>query len=183
MHTSTQPLVVVVMGVSGSGKSAVGAMLAGALGCPFQEGDALHPQENVEKMSHGIPLTDADRIPWLHKVAQTIDGWRERGESGVVSCSALRRSYRDLILGDRRGVKLVYLKGSREMIRRRMVARHGHFMPPALLDSQFAALEEPCADENPITVDISANPAEILARILSQLEKLKQDIREDRMGH
>jgi gluconokinase len=158
------------MGVSGSGKSVVGALLAAALGCRFQEGDDLHPRENVEKMSHGTPLTDADRMPWLRKIAQEIDGWRGRRECGVLTSSALKRSYRDIIIGDRENVKLVYLKGSRELVHQRMIARHGHFMPAALLDSQFAILEEPAPDEHPITVDIGGSPAEIVAEIIRQLE-------------
>jgi gluconokinase len=166
----TRPVVVVVMGVSGSGKSVVGALLAAALGCQFCEGDDLHSRENVEKMSSGTPLTDADRLPWLHKIAQTIDGWRERGECSVLTCSALKRSYRNIIIGDRAGVILVYLKGARALVHQRLIARHGHFMPVALLASQFATLEEPGPDEHPITVDISNGPAGIVAEIVRQLE-------------
>jgi len=158
------------MGVSGSGKSTVAALLAAALGCQFQEGDDLHPRENVEKMRGGTPLTDADRMPWLHKIAEEIDGWRARGECGVLTCSALKRSYRDIIIGDRHDVALVYMKGSRELIHERMVARHEHFMPVALLDSQFATLEEPTPDEHPIIVDIRGKPADIAHEIVRQLE-------------
>jgi gluconokinase len=158
------------MGVSGSGKSVVGALLAATLGCDFKEGDALHPPENVEKMSHGTPLTDADRLPWLQKVAQQIDDWQKQGRCGVITCSALKRSYRDIVIGERRNVKLVYLKGSRELVLERMVARHGHFMPASLLESQFAILEEPTADEHAITVDIRDGPEKIVAEITSQLE-------------
>jgi carbohydrate kinase (thermoresistant glucokinase family) len=109
-------------------------------------------------------------MPWLHKIAEEIDGWRARGECGVLTCSALKRSYRDIIIGDRRDVLLVYLKGSRERIHERMVARHGHFMPVALLDSQFATLEEPTRDEHPITVGIDGKPADIAHEIVYQLE-------------
>jgi gluconokinase len=130
-HTITRPVIAVVMGISGSGKTTVSALLAAALGCQFQEGDDLHPAANVEKMHGGTPLTDADRLPWLRKIAEEIDGWRARGESGVLTCSALKRSYRDIIIGDRPGVTLVYLKGSYDLIRRRMTARHEHFMPVA----------------------------------------------------
>jgi carbohydrate kinase (thermoresistant glucokinase family) len=158
------------MGVSGSGKSTVAAMLAAALGCQFQEGDDLHPPENVEKMRRGTPLTDADRMPWLRKIAEEIDGWHARGECGVLTCSALKRSYRDLIIGDRHDVVLVYLKGSRDLIHRRMAARHEHFMPVALLDSQFATLEEPTPDKHPIIVDVGGKPAEIAHEIVRQLE-------------
>ena len=163
-HAVTKPIIVVVTGVSGSGKSTVAALLAAALGCQFQEGDDLHPPENVEKMRSGTPLTDADRMPWLRKIAAEIDGWRARGECGVLTCSALKRCYRDIIIGDRRDVVLVYLKGSRELIHQRMVARHGHFMPVALLDSQFATLEAPTPDEHPIVVDIGGKPADIAQR-------------------
>ena len=169
-HTVTKPIIVVLMGVSGSGKSTVAALLAAALGCQFQEGDDLHPPENVEKMRSGTPLTDADRMPWLRKIAAEIDGWRARGECGVLTCSALKRSYREIIIGDRRDVVLVYLKGSPDLIHRRMVTRHGHFMPVALLDSQFAALEEPTPDEHPIIEDVEGKPAEMAHDIVRQLE-------------
>jgi len=162
--------IVVVMGVSGSGKTTVAAMLAGALHCQFLEGDDLHPPSNVAKMHGGTPLTDADRWPWLRKIASEIDGWRSHGESGVVTCSALKRTYRDILIGDRPDVTLVYLRGSRELIQQRMAARHEHFMPVALLDSQFATLEEPGPDERPVVVDIGGRPAEIVAEIVRQLE-------------
>jgi carbohydrate kinase (thermoresistant glucokinase family) len=169
-HTVSNPVIIVVMGVSGSGKSTVAALLAAALGCQFQEGDDLHPRENVEKMRGGTALTDADRMPWLRKIAEEIDGWRARGECGVLTCSALKRSYRNIIIGDRRDVMLVYLKGSRDVIHRRMAARHEHYMPVALLDSQFATLEEPTPDERPITLDVGGKPAEIAHEIVSQIE-------------
>jgi gluconokinase len=169
-HAVTKPMIVVVMGVSGSGKSTIAALLAAALGCQFQEGDDLHPRENVEKMRSGTPLTDADRMPWLRKIAEEIDGWRALGECGVLTCSALKRSYRDIIIGDRSDVVLVYLKGSRELVHRRMIARHEHFMPVALLDSQFQTLEEPTPDEHPIVVDIGGKPAEIAHEIVCRLE-------------
>jgi gluconokinase len=172
-HAVTKPIIVVVTGVSGSGKSTVAALLAAALGCQFQEGDDLHPPENVEKMRSGTPLTDADRMPWLRKIAAEIDGWRARGECGVLTCSALKRRYRDIIIGDRRDVVLVYLKGSRELIHQRMVTRHGHFMPVALLDSQFATLEAPTPDEHPIVVDIGGKPADIAHEIVLRLETRK----------
>lgn len=170
-HTITEPVVVVVMGVSGSGKTTVAALLAAALGCQFQEGDDLHPAENVEKMQSGTPLTDADRLPWLHKIAEEIDAWRARHESGVLTCSALKRSYRDIIIDGRSNVTLVYLKGSHDLIHRRMAARHGHFMPAALLDSQFATLQEPTPDEHPFIVEVGGRPAEIAAEIVHQLEE------------
>jgi gluconokinase len=164
-----RPPVVVVMGVSGSGKSTVGEDLAARLHAAYQEGDALHPAANVDKMSHGIPLTDADRRPWLLAIAAVIDGWLERHEAGVVTCSALKRAYRDLLIGRREGVTLVYLDGSHELIAHRMAARHGHFMPAALLDSQFATLEPPGPDESPIVVAVDAPPAEIVEAIIGKL--------------
>jgi carbohydrate kinase (thermoresistant glucokinase family) len=176
-HRITGPVIVVLMGVSGSGKSTVAALLAGALGCHFQEGDDLHPRENVEKMHNGIPLTDADRLPWLRKIAEEIDGWRARGECGVLTCSALKRSYRDIIIGDRPEVVLVYLKGSHDLIHRRMAARHEHFMPVALLDSQFATLAEPTPDEHPIIVDVGGKPADIAHEIVRQLEERQHESR------
>jgi carbohydrate kinase (thermoresistant glucokinase family) len=163
------PPVVVVMGVSGSGKSTVGQDLADRLHAAYQEGDALHPAANVDKMSHGIPLTDADRRPWLHAIAAIIDGWLERHEAGVVTCSALKRAYRDILIGQREGVVLVYLEGSHELIAQRMAARHGHFMPTALLDSQFATLEPPTQDEPHITVAVDAPPDAIVETIIQQL--------------
>jgi gluconokinase len=170
-HTITKPVIAVVMGVSGSGKTTVSALLAAALGCQFQEGDDLHPHENIEKMHAGIPLTDADRLPWLQAIAEEIDGWQARGESGVLTCSALKRSYRRIIIGDRPDVTLVYLKGSYDLIRRRMASRHEHFMPVALLDSQFASLQEPGPDERAVTVNVGGRPAEIAGEILRQLEE------------
>jgi carbohydrate kinase (thermoresistant glucokinase family) len=163
--------IVVVMGVSGSGKTTVARLLADALECPFLEGDSLHPAANVEKMRSGTPLTDADRLPWLSRIAQEIDGWRQRRQSGVVTCSALKRSYRDILIGGRTDVTLVYLKGSRELIQQRMTARHEHFMPVALLDSQFATLEEPTPDEHPIVADVGGAPLEIVAEIVRQLRE------------
>jgi gluconokinase len=160
------------MGVSGSGKSTVGEDLAARLHAAYQEGDSLHPAANVDKMSHGIPLTDADRRPWLLAIAAVIDGWLERHEAGVVTCSALKRAYRDLLIGKREGVTLVYLEGSHELIAQRMAARHGHFMPAALLDSQFATLEPPGADEAPIIVAVDAPPADMVEAIVVQLEAL-----------
>jgi gluconokinase len=164
-----RPMAVVVMGVSGSGKTTVGKLLAERLGWHYQEGDALHPPENVAKMSAGTPLTDADRIPWLHRIAARIDDWRSRGESGVVTCSALKRAYRDIIIGGRPDVGLVHLEGSRELIGRRMAARKGHFMPTALLDNQFATLQEPAPEERAIVVDVGGTPAEIVDEILRRL--------------
>jgi carbohydrate kinase (thermoresistant glucokinase family) len=168
-------MIVVVMGVSGSGKTTVAALLAARLGWRYREGDDLHPDANVAKMRGGTPLTDADRLPWLKRIAEEIDGWRARGEQGVLTCSALKRSYRDIIIGDRPEVALAYLKGSHELIARRMAARHEHFMPTALLESQFATLEEPRPDERPIVVDVGGSPVEIVERIVHELEFRSRD--------
>ena len=161
--------IVIVMGVSGSGKTTVAAMLAGALGVDFLEGDDLHPRSNVEKMKSGTPLTDADRLPWLQAIARQIDDWRSQGKSGVVTCSALKRAYRHILIGERLEVRLVYLRGSHELIHQRMAARHEHFMPVGLLQSQFATLEEPGADERPIVVDVAGSPPDIVAEIIRRL--------------
>jgi len=169
------------MGVSGSGKTSVGAQLAAALGCRFQEGDDLHPPQNIEKMARGIALTDADRKPWLHRIAGEIDGFRERRECVVMTCSALKRAYRDIIIGDRHDVTLVYLKGSRELIHQRMVRREGHFMPVALLESQFATLEEPSPQEYPITTDIGGSPVETVAQIVRELEERETERKTGRL--
>jgi len=158
------------MGVSGCGKTTVAALLAARLGWRYREGDDLHPRENVEKMRGGTPLTDADRMPWLAKIAGEIDDWRARGESGVLTCSALKRAYRDIIIGERAEVGLVYLRGSQDLIARRMAARHEHFMPTALLSSQFATLQEPAPDERAIVVDIGGTPHDIVAAIVAELE-------------
>jgi carbohydrate kinase (thermoresistant glucokinase family) len=162
-------MVIVVMGVSGCGKTTVGRALAERLGCPFQEGDALHPPKNVAKMASGTPLSDADRAPWLEAVAAWIDGQRRIGTGGVVSCSALKRAYRRVIIGERRDVQLVYLRGDRDAIATRLAARTDHFMPTSLLDSQFATLEEPGSDERPIVVDASLSIDEIVAAVTAQV--------------
>ena len=161
--------VLVVMGVSGSGKSTIASMLAHRLHWIYEDGDWFHPQSNVEKMHHGEPLTDADRWPWLNAIAAWIDHVRSAGDHGVVACSALRRVYRDILVGRRRDVRLVFLKGDRDLIARRVAARADHFMPASLLDSQFATLEEPTADERPITVSIAPHPREIVDAIVSEL--------------
>jgi gluconokinase len=163
------PAGIVVMGVSGSGKSTIGALLASRLRWGFEDADWLHPAANVEKMHNGIPLTDEDRWPWLHAVGAWIDRNRRLGARGVISCSALKRRYRNILIGDRADVRLVYLKGDEELIARRIATRHEHFMPQSLLHSQFEALEEPGPDENPIIVSIEPRPHEIVAQILSAL--------------
>jgi gluconokinase len=161
--------VLVVMGVSGSGKSTIAAMLAHRLHWLYEDGDWFHPKKNIEKMHHGEPLNDEDRQPWLHAIADWIDATRKSGNHGVVACSALKRAYRDILIGDRTDVRLIYLKGDQDLIARRVAARADHFMPPKLLDSQFASLDEPKADERPITVSIVPHPREIVETIVEKL--------------
>jgi gluconokinase len=140
------------------------------MGWDLLEGDAFHPAANVEKMSHGIPLTDEDRWPWLRAIAAEIDAQAAQGHSVVVACSALKRAYRDLLLGGKHGGVLVYLEGAPELIAQRMAARKHHFMPPKLLESQFAALEPPAPDEQPITVSIAPKPDAIINEVVRQLQ-------------
>lgn len=162
-------MIVLVMGVAGCGKSTVGSLLAARLGVAFAEGDTFHPAANVAKMSRGEPLTDADRQPWLAAIAGEIARRAELDEGLVVGCSALRRDYRRTLLGGRAHARLVYLKGSQDLIATRMARRRDHFMPPSLLASQFAALEEPGPDERPIVIDIGATPDEVVALALSAM--------------
>ena len=163
--------VVVMMGVSGSGKTTIAEGVARREAWPLLEGDKFHPPANIEKMSHGIPLTDEDRWPWLRAIAAAIDDWRKNGQSGVVACSALKRAYRAILIGDRNDVVLVYLQGSKDLIGQRMASRKGHFMPPALLDSQFATLEEPQQDEHPIVVSVAGTPEEIVDEVIRKLKE------------
>jgi len=157
------------MGVSGSGKSTVAEILAGRLGWPFQEGDALHSPANIEKMSSGQPLNDADRRQWLAAVAEWIEERLDAGENGLITCSALKRSYREVINRGGSGVVFVHLAGTRATIASRLAARQAHFMPSSLLDSQLADLEEPAPDEPHIRVDIGP-PARVIAqRLFRQL--------------
>jgi len=163
-------MIAVVMGVSASGKTTIGELAAAKLGCEFQEGDDLHPPANVAKMRAGEPLTDADRAPWLARIAAKIDDWRARDVCGVVACSALKRSYRDVLIGKRRDVTLVYLKGSYELIHRRMAARKGHFMPLSLLRSQFDTLEEPTPDEHPLVIRIGGRAQTVADELARRLK-------------
>jgi gluconokinase len=158
-------MIIVVMGVAGSGKTTVGMMLADAMKCPFLEGDALHSPGNIDKMSHGIPLTDADRAPWLSVVHAHIVDASERGQSLVVGCSALKQQYRK-VLAEGIPITWVYLKGSLELIRSRVKHRPSHFMKADMLASQFAALEEP---SDAVVADVSAPPSTVVKRILAQL--------------
>jgi gluconokinase len=161
---------VVVMGVSGAGKSTVGRLIAARLDCPFRDADSFHPSANIEKMASGQPLTDEDRWPWLRAIAAWIEVHRAAGTTCVVTCSALKRVYRDLVTDNQRtDVRLMYLKGDIDLIAARLEARAGHFMPPALLRSQFDALEEPRADEHAIVVPIDVTPEEIAQAALTAL--------------
>jgi len=164
-----RPSVLVLMGVSGSGKTTVGALLSARLRWRFEEGDALHPQANVEKMRAGQPLTDEDRAPWLRRIADWIDERLDAGEDGIVTCSALKRSYREVLARRGSGVVFILLSGSREAIGRRLADRKGHFMPSSLLDSQFATLEEPGPDEPCLRVDVARAPDAIADDILARL--------------
>jgi gluconokinase len=161
---------IVVMGVSGAGKSTVGQLVAARLGCPFRDADSFHPPANVAKMAGGHPLTDEDRWPWLRAIAAWIAEHRAAGTTCVVTCSALKRAYRDIVTDHQRAdVRLVYLTGEFDLIAARLAARKGHFMPPALLESQFDALEPPAADERATAVSIDAAPDEIAARAVAQI--------------
>ncbi len=172
MNAKPSPAILVVMGVSGSGKTTIAALLAGRLGWEYEDGDDFHPPENVAKMHGGTPLTDEDRWPWLDAIAAWIDATRSGGRHGIVACSALRRAYRDVVVGDRPDVRLVYLQGDKQMIAARQAARLNHYMPATLVDSQFAALEEPGPDECPIVVSVAPRPREIVQAIVAQLPGL-----------
>jgi gluconokinase len=160
--------IIVVMGVSGSGKTTVAAGIASAEGWVLLEGDSFHPPSNIAKMRAGIPLTDDDRQPWLQAIGTREDEIRMSGLSAVVACSALKRSYRAILIGERTDVALVYLRGSRQVVAQRLRARKSHFMPPELLESQFATLEEPGPDEGPIIVDIDQSAEAMVADALRQ---------------
>lgn len=169
-------MIVLIMGVSGSGKTTVGEHLAERLRCSFAEGDDFHPPENVAKMRGGTPLDDSDRWPWLLLIAEQIDAYLARKQHLVVACSALKAAYRDLLIGERENTHLVYLEGTKELIRARMEAR-AHFMPPALLNSQFATLEDPTKAERPIRVDVRGNPTDCAALILAELKRRHDETR------
>lgn len=162
-------MIVIVMGVSGCGKTVVGSRLAEILNAQFAEGDQFHSTENVEKMRGGTPLTDEDRWPWLRAIAAAIDTWRTEKKNAVVACSALRKVYREILMGDRDDVIAVHLKGSKELIAARLNERQHEYMPTALLQSQFDTLEEPDETENVITVEIGKKPEAIVAEIADRL--------------
>jgi gluconokinase len=160
---------IVLMGVAGSGKTTIGEKLAERLGWPYEDADKYHPKANVEKMSAGHPLTDEDRWPWLQAIADEIDRVCKQQGRLVIGCSALKRAYRDVLVHGRDDVRIVYLDGTRELIARRLKARKGHFMPPALLDSQFGTLQPPGPDEHPVTVSIDAPVETIVDDIMRKL--------------
>jgi ribose 5-phosphate isomerase A len=163
------PPVLVIMGISGAGKSTVAHELTVRLGWSFEEGDSLHPEINIAKMHAGIPLTDADRQPWLERVAAWIDAQRAKKQPGIITCSALKRAYRQVIIGDRPEVRLVYLRGGRDLMRQHLAGRHGHFMPAALLQSQVDTLEEPDPSEDPLTIDVGEPAGRIAEEIIRLL--------------
>lgn len=170
MQQSPFPHVLVVMGVAGTGKTTIGPLLAARLGVPYAEGDDFHPQANIAKMSAGTPLTDEDRGPWLDAIGQWAHD--RAGLGGVVSCSSLKRGYRDRLRAAAPGIVFVHLAGDRALIENRMAQRKGHFMPTALLDSQFATLQPLAADEAGVEVNVAGDPAEITERAVAALERL-----------
>lgn len=170
MPAADKIVAIVVMGVSGAGKTTVAKLLAQRLDRQLLEGDDFHPASNIDKMSRGVPLDDNDRAPWLRAIAARIDEARGAGHRLVVTCSALKRSYRDMLADGHDDVMFVHLKGGKALIGERLKTRAGHFMPPGLLDSQFAALQEPTADENAVTIGIEGAPEHIVADILGKLK-------------
>lgn len=162
-------LAVLLMGVSGCGKTEIGQRLAAALGWPFHDGDGFHPPENVERMRQGTPLTDAHREPWLDAIAVDLGRTVVSGRGGVYACSALARRYRQRLGLPHPAIRLVHLAGDAETIRRRLEARRGHFMPASLLESQLAALEPPTAEEDALMVDVGQAPETIVRHIIAAL--------------
>ena len=170
MDDATPPCALVVMGVSGSGKSTIADRLAARLDWRFEDGDRFHPPANVAKMSAGQPLADEDRWPWLQAIADEIDRLSAAGQRAVVACSALKRAYRDILVHGRDDIRIVFLNGTQDLIADRLATRKGHFMPPGLLASQFRTLQPPQPDERPITVSIDAPVEAIVDDIVSQLK-------------
>lgn len=168
-NSDGSPPILVVLGVSGSGKSTVGALIAQELGVPFVDADSLHPPANVEKMAAGTPLTDEDRWPWLAKVGEVLAQTAATGGGMVVGCSALKRVYRDAIRASVPGLRFVHLRGDQEVLALRTRGRVGHFMPPSLLDSQLATLEPLHDDEPGIEVDIAPPVADVVADAITRL--------------
>jgi gluconokinase len=168
-ETGENPCALVVMGVSGSGKSTIADKLAERLSWTFEDGDRFHPASNVAKMSAGVPLTDQDRWPWLQAIADEIDRVCKDGQHAVIACSALKRAYRDILVHGRNDVRIIYLSGTQQLIASRLALRKGHFMPPGLLASQFKTLEPPDQSEHPVTVSIDASVDAIVDDIVRQL--------------
>jgi gluconokinase len=164
-----QPFILFVMGVSGAGKTTLATALAASLNLPVKEGDALHPPANVAKMEAGQPLSDEDRAPWLARIKEWIDTQLDHGQSGIITCSALKRAYRDALRANRTNVVFVYIDGEESLIRKRLTKRKGHFMPSSLLSSQFAALEPPAADEHPIVVSAADTPKDQVRKAIEAL--------------
>ena len=162
-------MIVIVAGVSGSGKSTVGALLAGLLHWRFADADSFHPEANIAKMRAGIPLTDEDRGPWLHAVTDWMDARIVADESAVIACSALKRAYRDEMLSGRPAAVMIFLQVSRDVLARRLAARHGHFFPEKLLDSQLETLEPPAPDEHVLTVVVDGDAGHTAAKIIALL--------------
>ena len=172
MTVQIKPRVLVVMGVSGSGKTSIAEQLRDILGWPFQEGDRLHSKENIAKMSAGIPLTDEDRAPWLDACALWVRERVQSGEGGLLTCSSLKRIYRER-LGERNpGVLFLYLKVSEAVLRERLARRTGHYMPPSLLKSQLDTLQEPTAEEPALTVAVERTASETVAEVIEALRRL-----------
>jgi gluconokinase len=170
MNDSKNGFALVVMGVSGSGKTTVAELLAKQLAWPFMEGDRMHPPANVEKMRQGTPLNDADRGPWLDQIGEELKSWVLTGKSGVMTCSALKRAYRDRIRAARPDVRFVYLKGTEALIRGRVTSRQHEYMPASLLRSQFDTLEEPTPDEPGIVIaDAGGSADEEVAAVIAAL--------------
>ena len=162
---------IVVMGVSGSGKSTVGRLLAQTLRMPFQDGDELHPPDNIARMAAGVPLTDADRQDWLAAIGKRLAAAGGRRDGVVVACSALKRAYRDQLRADAPDLRLVYLQGPAPLLAERLAARRDHYMPASMLPSQLAALESPGSDEGAIAVDVAQSPEAIVQAVCRQLRK------------
>ncbi len=167
--TGQPPCALIVMGVSGSGKSTIGDRLAQRLGWTYEDGDRFHPASNVAKMSAGQPLTDEDRWPWLQAIADEIDSICKAGGRAVIACSALKRAYRNVLVHGRGDVRIIFLNGTQDLIAGRLAQRKGHFMPPGLLASQFKTLDPPGPAENPVTVSIDASVEVIVDNIARQL--------------
>ncbi|WP_445404341.1 gluconokinase [Acinetobacter vivianii] len=165
-------MIVIAMGVCGTGKTLIGELLSERLACDFVDGDTLHSVANKSKMSQGIPLTDEDRLPWLQAIRQVIKTKQSMGETTVFTCSSLKRMYRDILRGQDQNIKFLYLKGSYELLQQRLAARSGHFFDPSLLQTQLDTLEEPDACEA-ITIDIALSPEQIVTQVMQQLELSK----------